>query len=503
VTTTPLPADLLAGLAAKYAVEDVIGRGGMATVYRAHDPRHGRTVAIKVLRPDLAASIGLGRFLKEIEIAARLTHPHILPLYDSGEAAGLLYYVMPYVVGESIRGLLNRLGLVDVSGAVELTRQVADALDYAHRQGVLHRDIKPENILLAEGQAVVADFGIAKAVSTAGGVELTRTGIALGTPGYMSPEQAAGSTDLDARTDVYSLAVVAYEMLVGGIPGLWVSEDAMRAGRLLDASPEHRLRLDRLPAGMEPALVHAMAVTRGHRFPTPGEFAGALENPADFARRAPPPEAAVGLHRPPMPPSVPEGAEVSLPEGMQHAGLIGAPTVLALEREVEGEVPESEFETLVEEARAAFGVLGHTMIKGRTLIWTARRPKRPMRIHDIGAMMEWEGDPPNVMVRVLSRNGRTLIRTEQRLNSLAGGVFGGVIGGGGVGGGIAFVVASIAITGEASNPGVMLGIIFGLTAFIGSFPLAQAIYRSVVANKRKTLEGLLDRLADHCESVAD
>src|SRR3972149_6641388 len=185
----------------------------MAIVYLAQDLKHRRRVAIKVLRPDLVPTLGPDRFLREIEIAARLTHPHILPLHDSGEAGGLLYYVMPFIEGESLRGLMSRLGLMDLPGALEVTRRVADALDYAHRQGVLHRDIKPENILLPEGQAVVADFGIAKAVSTAGGAELTRTGVALGTPGYMSPEQAAGSTDLDARTDVYSLGGGTYEMV--------------------------------------------------------------------------------------------------------------------------------------------------------------------------------------------------------------------------------------------------------------------------------------------------
>ena len=156
-----LPAQLLSGLAGRYTVEDVIGRGGMATVYRAVDQRHHRPVAIKVLRPDLAGSIGPERFLKEIQIAARLSHPHILPLHDSGDAGGMLYYVMPFIEGESLRGLMSRLGLMDLPGALEVTRRVADALDYAHRQGVLHRDIKPENILLPEGQAVVADFGIA------------------------------------------------------------------------------------------------------------------------------------------------------------------------------------------------------------------------------------------------------------------------------------------------------------------------------------------------------
>ncbi|UCG87137.1 MAG: serine/threonine protein kinase, partial [Gemmatimonadota bacterium] len=201
-----LPAALKSALADRYKIERPIGRGGMATVYLASDLKHGRPIAIKVMRPDLAASLGSDRFLKEIEIAARLTHAHIVPLHDSGEADGFLYYVMPYVEGSSLRTLLNREPRLGMSQAISIAEQVADALDYAHRMGVLHRDIKPENILLSHGHAFVADFGVAKAVSTAGGETITRTGFGLGTPGYMSPEQAAGVRDIDQRTDVYGLA---------------------------------------------------------------------------------------------------------------------------------------------------------------------------------------------------------------------------------------------------------------------------------------------------------
>ena len=190
----------------------------MATVYLAHDRRHEREVAVKVLRQDLAATLGAERFLKEIQIAARLTHPHILPVHDSGEAGGFLYYVMPFIDGLSLRQRLEARGALVEADALEITRRVGDALTYAHRMGVVHRDIKPENILFAQGHPIVADFGIAKAVSTAGEQHLTRTGFPIGTPGYMSPEQAAGLSDLDARTDVYSLAIVVYEMLVGSAP---------------------------------------------------------------------------------------------------------------------------------------------------------------------------------------------------------------------------------------------------------------------------------------------
>src|SRR5512143_320529 len=190
----------------------------MATVYLAEHLRHHRQVAIKVLKPELAASLGADRFLREIETAAQLTHPHILPLLDSGAAAGTLFYVMPFVEGESLRDRLTRERQLPLEDALQIAREVADALGYAHGHGVIHRDIKPENILLESSHAVVADFGIARAVDQAGGEKLTETGIALGTPAYMSPEQATGSRDLDGRSDLYSLGCVLYGMLAGGPP---------------------------------------------------------------------------------------------------------------------------------------------------------------------------------------------------------------------------------------------------------------------------------------------
>ncbi|NIQ27752.1 MAG: protein kinase, partial [Gammaproteobacteria bacterium] len=205
-------------LAPRYEVEREIGSGGMATVYRARDSRHERQVAVKVLRSQLAAALGSDRFLREIRITARLNHPHILPLLDSGEAAGFLYYVMPYVAGGSLRRRLSDPRALALDDALRIARQVATALDYAHRHQVIHRDVKPENILFSEGLAVVADFGIARAVTAAGPERLTRSGMPVGTPGYMSPEQAMGITELDERTDVYSLGCVTYEMLVGATP---------------------------------------------------------------------------------------------------------------------------------------------------------------------------------------------------------------------------------------------------------------------------------------------
>ncbi len=188
----------------RYRIESHLGEGGMATVYLAHDLKHDRPVALKVLRPELAAVIGAERFLNEIKVTANLQHPHILPLHDSGDADGFLFYVMPYVEGETLREKLDREKQFAIDEAIEITKSVAAALDYAHRHDVIHRDIKPENILIHEGQALVADFGIALAVSHAGGTRLTETGLSIGTPHYMSPEQAMGDRELDAPSDVYS-----------------------------------------------------------------------------------------------------------------------------------------------------------------------------------------------------------------------------------------------------------------------------------------------------------
>jgi eukaryotic-like serine/threonine-protein kinase len=206
----------------QYPHERELGRGGMATVYLARDLRHPRLVAIKVLHPDLAQALGAERFLREIEIASQLNHPHILPLYDSGSAEGLLYYVMPYVAGESLRQRLTRERQLPVEVVVRLAGEIGRALDYAHQQGVIHRDIKPENILLHDQQALVADFGISRAISGSlkqgAAQKLTETGLTLGTPAYMSPEQASGDRLLDGRSDLYSLGCVVYEMLVGEPP---------------------------------------------------------------------------------------------------------------------------------------------------------------------------------------------------------------------------------------------------------------------------------------------
>jgi serine/threonine-protein kinase len=206
------------GLAGRYEIERELGRGGMATVYRAHDTHHERPVALKVLHPELAESLGAERFQREIRVAASLQHPHILSVHDSGNTDGYLWFTMPFVEGESLRDRLTRERQLPVADAVRITREVALALDYAHRHGVIHRDIKPENILLIDGQAIVADFGIARALGSSGGDTLTATGMIIGTAAYMSPEQAAGDKAIDARTDIYSLGCVLYEMLAGEQP---------------------------------------------------------------------------------------------------------------------------------------------------------------------------------------------------------------------------------------------------------------------------------------------
>ena len=264
-------------VADRYRVEVEIGRGGMATVYRAHDLKHDRSVALKVLRPELAASLGTERFLREITLTARLDHPHILPLLDSGEAGGLLYYVMPFVEGESLRARLDREKQLSLDDALRIAREVADALSYAHQHGIVHRDIKPENILLARGHARVADFGIARAVTAAGGQTLTETGLAVGTPAYMSPEQAGGEREIDARTDVYSLGAVVYEMLAGQPPYTGATAGAILSRKAMEPVPSLRVVRETVPATVEQAVTKALAKTPADRFGSAQQFAEALE----------------------------------------------------------------------------------------------------------------------------------------------------------------------------------------------------------------------------------
>ena len=259
----------------RYAVEREVGRGGMATVFLAEDLKHRRTVAIKVLHPDIAASLGRERFLREIEIVANLRHRGILPLYDSGEADGLLYYVMPYVEGPTLRDRLDKEKQLGVEEALRITAELAAALDEAHSHGVIHRDIKPENVLFEGDQPLIADFGVARALEEAGGEKLTRTGVAVGTPAYMSPEQAAGG-EADARSDEYALACVLYEMLGGTAPFTGPSAQAVMARHALDSVPDLTTVRSTVPEGVIAAVEKAMAKVPADRYPSAGAFAEAL-----------------------------------------------------------------------------------------------------------------------------------------------------------------------------------------------------------------------------------
>jgi serine/threonine-protein kinase len=267
---------LRSALADRYLIERELGRGGMAVVFLAHDEKLGRDVALKVLRPELAASLGADRFLREIEIAAKLTHPNILPLHDCGEADGQLYYSMPFVEGESLRDRLNREKQLSIDDAVQVTREVADALGHAHALGIVHRDIKPENILFQGGHALVADFGIARAVSAAGAETLTETGLAVGTPAYMSPEQAAGEQDVDGRSDIYSLGCVLYEMLGGDPPYTGSTPRAILARKLTDPVPSLQVVRETVPDEIEQVVLKALAKTPSDRFATATQFVEAL-----------------------------------------------------------------------------------------------------------------------------------------------------------------------------------------------------------------------------------
>ena len=263
-------------LSHSYTIDRELGRGGMATVYLAQDTRHERMVALKVLHPELAASLGPERFLREIKVAARLNHPHILGLHESGEADGFLYYVMPYVEGESLRERLDREQLLPVDEAVHHGRAIASALDYAHRQQIVHRDIKPENIMLYEGEAMVMDFGIAKAVSSVGPETLTQTGMMVGTPAYVSPEQAAGETNLDGRSDQYSLACMLYEMLTGERPFTGATAQAIMAKRFTETAKPIRAVRSNVPENVERAITKAMCTDVTDRFRTTAMFGQAL-----------------------------------------------------------------------------------------------------------------------------------------------------------------------------------------------------------------------------------
>src|SRR5579862_4492156 len=277
-----------AALADRYRIEREIGRGGMATVYLAEDERHHRKVAIKVLHPELSAILGPDRFLKEIELTASLQHPNILPLFDSGSADGHLYYVMPYVVGESLRARLVRERQLPVADAVRIATEIADALEYAHLRGVIHRDIKPENILLHGGHSLVADFGIALAVEQASGERLTQTGLSLGTPQYMSPEQTMGEREVGPRSDIYSLGIVAYEMLIGEPPFIGPTAQATVAKMMTDEPRRLIPQRRTVPPSVEETVLTALEKLPADRFASATAFAQALSQSKAPTRPAKP-----------------------------------------------------------------------------------------------------------------------------------------------------------------------------------------------------------------------
>ncbi|MBT8478448.1 MAG: serine/threonine protein kinase [Gemmatimonadetes bacterium] len=261
----------------RYEILDELGRGGMSMVFAARDVKHDRTVAVKVLLPELAASVGAQRFLREIEIAAGLVHPHILPLYDSGDAEGLLYHVTPCVEGETLRDRLKRERYLSIEETVRITVEVADALDFAHARDVIHRDIKPENVMLSRRHALITDFGIARAITLGGGERLTETGMAVGTPAYMSPEQARGEAVLDGRSDIYSLACLTYEMLAGEAPLAGRSPQITMARRQSESPTSLTLLRETVPEPLNAAVLKALARLPADRFPTASQYGEAVQ----------------------------------------------------------------------------------------------------------------------------------------------------------------------------------------------------------------------------------
>jgi hypothetical protein len=516
---------LKAALAARYAIERELGSGGMATVWLARDLRYARPVAVKVLRPDLSAALGADRFLREIRITAQLSHPHILPLLDSGEADGLLYYVMPYVAGGSLRDRL-RGGEAWVLGTVlPLARDVASALEYAHRQGIIHRDVKPENVLFHEGEPMVADFGIARAITSAGGDQLTRSGFPVGTPGYMSPEQAMGGSLVDARTDVFGLGCVVYELLVGDTPPTWPTDEALRVGRFLHAPEAHRRRLELLPGRVEQTLVRALAVHAPDRFHSPLAFVEALEAAAagtgklaepavhEVLRRA----AELEAERPTAGGALSLGAveqvaaEVGIPpehvraaaqEVVGHlrssASRSAVPVVPArggldrkrrayvVECEVGREVTAAEHATLLMEIQDALETTGHVTVLGGGLTWSSAPAM-------MGGM-PWAGIPGRpegrqVTVTMAPDGGRTRIRIEEQFGGVGGGAVAAPLVGGVAALGIALLAAVRMGSGEWAvlMPGIgviAVGVLFGSKLYV----------ERVSARRGGELAALADRL---------
>jgi serine/threonine protein kinase len=525
MTQEKIPADLVAALAGRYEVRDVLGRGGMATVYIAYDRKHQREVALKVLRPEISMTIGADRFLSEIQIVARMVHPHILPLHDSGEAAGFVYYVMPFINGGSLRDMLMKEKRMSADRAIALAAPIADALTYAHQLGVLHRDIKPENVLFAHEHPIVADFGIAKAVSSAtSGVQLTRTGISLGTPGYMSPEQAAGFGDVDSRTDVYSLAILVYEMITGEVPGRWVTEDSTRALRFLDCAASHRPHLSAAGAQVEAALVRALALRSESRTATPREVIAELRGQVAVSRKYHADQVqAIVSRAAELEASNPTMSGAMTMGGMEQVArdaginprfvrdaasdlaprsasnklsmltqpksnvLVGGPTRLLFERVVDGEIQETDFPLLVDEIRRVVGEVGQVSQLSRSFTWILNRGQSGMRVIEIG---------------VTIRSGKTRIMAQENLGQLIGVMFG-AIGGGMGGGGLGPIIAGL--VGKAgSGPLPPSALAFVIPAWLLlTYGIARFAYRKAAMGRAATLEEVSDRLAALCREIID
>jgi serine/threonine protein kinase len=498
---------LAAALGDRYTIVREIGRGGMATVYLAQDLRHDRPVALKVLGGDVSAALGAERFLREIKITAQLNHPHILPLLDSGDADGLLFYVMPYVAGESLRGLLNRRGRLSLDEAVHIAKQIADALDHAHRKSVVHRDVKPENVLFSEGHAIVSDFGIARAVSAAGLAQLTGTGLPLGTLGYMSPEQAAASASIDERTDVFALASVTYEMLVGSTPGAWMTEEDIRLGRYSDAPAEHREELDRLPGRVEQTLVRSMALRPSDRFDTPGVFVEELVAAAGGSRSMSDSQVEEILRRATELELEDPGAEAALTMGSveQVAAQVGiapetvrraardldipdtgrpVPAVpergrktdtIQVDRLANRKVDEADYEALVNEIHSTLGLLGHVSTLGNTLTWSP-------------AAQGWEAR--KIIVTISPLADGTHIHVEERLE-ISGWRF--IVPGWGAGAGALLMFLFFMFAGiEPVGALLVLLLAAGVAGGVGT---ATGLLRLAEHRRTPELQMLADRLA--------
>jgi hypothetical protein len=500
---------LAAAIADRYKIEREIGAGGMATVYLARDLKHGREVALKVLRPDLAVVVGADRFLREIRITASLNHPHILPLLDSGEADGLVFFVTPFQPEGSLRSRLAREGRIERREVVRIARQVASALDYAHGHAVIHRDVKPENILFSEGLAVVSDFGVARALSSAGRDTLTRSGFPVGTLGYMSPEQAAGRIQVDESADVYGLGSVIYEMLIGDTPGMWPADQDLRMGRFAEASPDHRRHLDALPGRVEQCLVRALALRPTDRYASPGEFVEALAAAVEGSQRLSDTEvrgvleraAAIeadslsgepnvsmgGIERAAaqvgIPPDVVREAARDLahdssppavPTATRFGTMVFQKSRLKADRVVDGEVPESTHIVLVDEIQSSLGIAGHVSRIGGTLSWSPAAPGVEDR---------------KVVVTIAPLEGRTAIHVEERFELSGWRMF---APGWGVGAGIVLALLLTLLLGLTPDHTWPFILVSGIG---GAIIAANAMVKVPARRRAPELAELADRLA--------